>query len=177
MPIWRHYNDLLTWIPPSKLWSWALQPGERQPSWCRAERRRWSPAKGTGFTHGLCMQLFSSEEKCVLCSYYVHMAISKAVRYCSEFILITFSDISSWTNYRYRLSIFLEPPIIFQYSNNVSIIFYIERHPLNINCNRYILTNLWAMSSKPVVIKLDCDLRETQTNHVRSKLSDILKVY
>jgi hypothetical protein len=33
------------------------------------------------------------------------------------------------------------------------------------------------MSSKPVVIKLACDLKEAQTNHVRSKLSEILKVY
>jgi hypothetical protein len=33
------------------------------------------------------------------------------------------------------------------------------------------------MSSTPVVIKLECDLKETQTNHVRSKLSEILKVY
>jgi hypothetical protein len=28
-----------------------------------------------------------------------------------------------------------------------------------------------------VVIKLECDSKETQTNHVRSKLSEILKVY
>jgi hypothetical protein len=33
------------------------------------------------------------------------------------------------------------------------------------------------MSSTPVVIKLECDLKETQMNHVRSKLSEILKVY
>jgi hypothetical protein len=33
------------------------------------------------------------------------------------------------------------------------------------------------MSSQPVVIQLDCDLKETQTNHVRSKLSAILQVY
>jgi hypothetical protein len=33
------------------------------------------------------------------------------------------------------------------------------------------------MSSKPVVIKLACDSKEAQTNHVRSKLSEILKVY
>jgi hypothetical protein len=33
------------------------------------------------------------------------------------------------------------------------------------------------MSSKPVVIKLACDLKEAQTNHVRSKLSEILNVY
>jgi hypothetical protein len=33
------------------------------------------------------------------------------------------------------------------------------------------------MSSKPVVIKLDWDLKEIQTNHVGSKLSEILKVY
>jgi hypothetical protein len=33
------------------------------------------------------------------------------------------------------------------------------------------------MSSKPAVIKLACDLKEAQTNHVRSKLSEILKVY
>jgi hypothetical protein len=30
------------------------------------------------------------------------------------------------------------------------------------------------MSSKPVVIKLYCDSKETQTKHVRSKLSEIL---
>jgi hypothetical protein len=101
---------------------------------------------------------------------------TKAVRYCSEKLSITFSNISSWTNYRYRLSIFWEPLIIFRYGDDLPIIFYIERHPLNINCNSYIETKLWAMSSKPVVIKLDCDLKETQTNHVRSKLSDILKV-
>jgi hypothetical protein len=28
-----------------------------------------------------------------------------------------------------------------------------------------------------VVIKLPCDSKEAQTNHVRSKLSEILKVY
>jgi hypothetical protein len=33
------------------------------------------------------------------------------------------------------------------------------------------------MSSKPVVKKLACDSKEARTNHVRSKLSDILKVY
>jgi hypothetical protein len=33
------------------------------------------------------------------------------------------------------------------------------------------------MSSKPVVIKLACDLKEAQSNHVRSKLSEIQKVY
>jgi hypothetical protein len=33
------------------------------------------------------------------------------------------------------------------------------------------------MSSKPVVIKLACDSKEAQTNHVRSKLSEILNVY
>jgi hypothetical protein len=33
------------------------------------------------------------------------------------------------------------------------------------------------MSSTSVVIKLECDSKETQTNHVRSKLSDIMKVY
>jgi hypothetical protein len=32
------------------------------------------------------------------------------------------------------------------------------------------------MSSKPMVIKLDCDSKETQTNHVRSKLNDIFIV-
>jgi hypothetical protein len=102
---------------------------------------------------------------------------TKAVRYCSEKLSISFSVISSWTDYRYRLLIFWEPPIIFRYGNNLPIIFYIERHSLNINCNRYIQTKLCAMSSKPVVIKLYCDSKETQTNHVRSKLSDILKVY
>jgi hypothetical protein len=33
------------------------------------------------------------------------------------------------------------------------------------------------MSSKPVVIKLDCDSKETQTNHGISKLCEIFKVY
>jgi hypothetical protein len=33
------------------------------------------------------------------------------------------------------------------------------------------------MSSKPVVIQLDCDSKETQTNYGRSKLIKILKVY
>jgi hypothetical protein len=33
------------------------------------------------------------------------------------------------------------------------------------------------MSSKPVVIKFACDSKEARTNHVRSKLSAILKVY
>jgi hypothetical protein len=33
------------------------------------------------------------------------------------------------------------------------------------------------MSSTPVVLKLECDSKETQMNHVRSKLSEILKVY
>jgi hypothetical protein len=33
------------------------------------------------------------------------------------------------------------------------------------------------MSSKPVAIKLYCDSKETQTKHVRSKLSEILNVY
>jgi hypothetical protein len=33
------------------------------------------------------------------------------------------------------------------------------------------------MSSKPVVIQLACDSKKAQTNHVRSKLSEILKVY
>jgi hypothetical protein len=33
------------------------------------------------------------------------------------------------------------------------------------------------MSSTPVVIKLECDLKETHTDHVRYKLSEILKVY
>jgi hypothetical protein len=32
------------------------------------------------------------------------------------------------------------------------------------------------MSSTPVVLKLECDTKENQTNHVRSKLSEILKV-
>jgi hypothetical protein len=103
--------------------------------------------------------------------------IFKAVRYCSEKLSIIFSDISSWTDYRYRLSIFWEPPIILRYGDNLPIIFHIERHLLNIPCNRYIQTKLGAMSSKPVVIKLDCDSKETQTNHVGSKLSEILKVY
>jgi hypothetical protein len=33
------------------------------------------------------------------------------------------------------------------------------------------------MSSKAVVMKFNCDSKETQTNHVRSKLSEILTVY
>jgi hypothetical protein len=33
------------------------------------------------------------------------------------------------------------------------------------------------MTSRPVVITLACDSKEAQTNHVRSKLSEILKVY
>jgi hypothetical protein len=33
------------------------------------------------------------------------------------------------------------------------------------------------MSSKPVLTKLDCDLKETQTNHDRLKLIEILKVF
>jgi hypothetical protein len=33
------------------------------------------------------------------------------------------------------------------------------------------------MTSKPVVIKLACDSKEAQTNHFRSKLSGISKVY
>jgi hypothetical protein len=33
------------------------------------------------------------------------------------------------------------------------------------------------MSSKSVVIKLVCDSKETQTNHVRLTLSEILKVF
>jgi hypothetical protein len=33
------------------------------------------------------------------------------------------------------------------------------------------------MSSTPVVIKLECHSKEAQTNNVRSKLSEILKVY
>jgi lysophospholipid hydrolase len=68
--------------------------------------------------------------------------IGKAVRYCSEKLSIIFSDISSWIDYRYRLSIFWEPPIIFRFGNNLLIIFDIKRHPLNINCNRYIQTKL-----------------------------------
>jgi hypothetical protein len=33
------------------------------------------------------------------------------------------------------------------------------------------------MSSTLVFIKLECDSKETQMNHVRSKWSEILKVY
>jgi hypothetical protein len=33
------------------------------------------------------------------------------------------------------------------------------------------------MLSKPVVIKLACDSKEAQTNHVRSKLIEIMRVY
>jgi hypothetical protein len=33
------------------------------------------------------------------------------------------------------------------------------------------------MSSTLVVIKLECDLKETQTDHVRSKMSEISNVY
>jgi hypothetical protein len=60
---------------------------------------------------------------------------SKAVRYCSEKLSIIFSDILSWTDYQYRLSINWVPPIIFQYGDNLPRIIDIERHPLNINCN------------------------------------------
>jgi hypothetical protein len=62
----------------------------------------------------------------------------KAVRYCSKKLSIIFFNISSWTDYRYRLSIFWKPPIIFRYGNNLLIIFDIERDPLNISCNMYI---------------------------------------
>jgi hypothetical protein len=95
----------------------------------------------------------------------------KAVRYCSKQLSIIFSDISWRTNYQYRLSIFWKPPIICQYGKNLPIIFDIERHPFNINCNRYIQNKLWAMSSSSVVIQLECDSKATQTDHVGYKLS------
>jgi hypothetical protein len=82
-----------------------------------------------------------------------------------------FSDILSWTNYWYRLSIFWKPQIIFRLGDNLQIIFYFDKHPYDVNCNSYIQTKLWAMSSRP--IKFKCDSKQNKTDNIRSKLSDI----
>jgi hypothetical protein len=59
----------------------------------------------------------------------------------------------------------------------MTIIFDFERHPYNINCNRYIQIKLWAISSAPVVIQLKCDSKETKMDHIRSKKNYISIVY
>jgi hypothetical protein len=95
----------------------------------------------------------------------------RAVQYCSKNVIIIVSAISSSTDYRYRLSIFWKPPIIFRYVDNLPIILNFEWHPLNINCNKYININLWAISSisAAVVIKLKYDSNKTKTDLVRWK--------
>jgi hypothetical protein len=54
---------------------------------------------------------------------WVNCMLFKAVQYSSEIFSIIISDILSWTDYRYQLSIFWKPPITFRYGNNLPIIF------------------------------------------------------
>jgi hypothetical protein len=49
-----------------------------------------------------------------------------------------------------RLSIFWEPKIIFRCGNNLLIILDLDRHPININYNRYITTYTKFKSSIPM---------------------------
>jgi hypothetical protein len=61
----------------------------------------------------------------------------KAVRDCSKNVKNIFYDISSWTDYRYQLSIFWNPLIIFRYDNNLRIIFILKNTTFNILGHRY----------------------------------------
>jgi hypothetical protein len=88
-----------------------------------------------------CMLRFQQVVQISLCGQH-QVRQKKSCAILLKKISLIFSDISSWTDYGYRLPIFWKPPLIFRYGNNLLIIFDIERDPLNINCNRYIQTKL-----------------------------------
>jgi hypothetical protein len=71
------------------------------------ERKRITDGSG-------CMMGQTTRRNIQTVSFWCINLSAKLVRYCKEKLSISFSDISSWTAYRYSLLIFWEPPTILQ---------------------------------------------------------------